>query len=281
MGRASERLSTVIESAERHAKEFAALLCRFTGECVDSVGRTTARVEFEHTREAGTAFLLLRGHARALQLLVDAGPATYPSGWPIARSMLEVGLRTAWRMDCDDPFEAEARWLAWLGRAVRYERDHAVAAEAEGLRGVANRAESRADSFGLFHQEFVELLAAKGVKTPKGDPPMSRVIESLGLSVNKYQAYAEASERLHGAYVGLEAYSRNLGTNREYGEFAQWHDWIMPLAVGMRGTYVLAQIFASRTKSMFMWEQIRAVAAEWEQIRDVSNNERLEHSPPG
>lgn len=261
------KLSTVIESAETPVKKFAALLCWFTDECVDVAGRPTSRSEYEHTREAGAAFLLLRGHAKALQLLVAAGPATYPSGWPIARSMLEVGLRSAWRMDCDDPFEAEARWLAWLGRAVKYERDNAVAARAEGLSGSAKRAESRADSFQSFHREMLNLLATRGVSTPKGDPSMRQVMESLGLSADKYQAYGDASERLHGAYVGLEAHTRNLGNERQYGDFAQWHDWIMPLAVGMRGTYVLAQTFASRTESISMRDHTQAVAAAWEQVR--------------
>ena len=53
---------------------------------------TRKRNEYEHVREAQAALLLLRGHADVLVALVAVGPKTYPSGWPIARSMLEVGV---------------------------------------------------------------------------------------------------------------------------------------------------------------------------------------------
>jgi hypothetical protein len=95
---------------------------------------------------------------------------------------------------------------------------------------------------------------------------MRQVMESLGLSTQRHQSYAEASERQHGSFIALEAFSRNLGDQREHGEFAQWHDWIMPLALGMRGTYVLAQIFADRTDSPAMWDELRTAAGAWERL---------------
>jgi hypothetical protein len=179
-------------------QEFAETLGRFTSVCVDTALVTLPRSEFEHAQEARSAFLLLRGHARALQLLVDAGPHTYPSGWPIARSMLEVGLRTAWRMDHDDPMEAEARWVAWLGRFIEYERRNAKAMAAEGLTEFAEWATSRAEAAESVRRSMEDLLAQRGVKTPKGGPPMRQVMESLGLFAQRYQSYSEASEHQHG-----------------------------------------------------------------------------------
>jgi hypothetical protein len=248
-------------------QEFAETLGRFTSVCVDTALVTLPRSEFEHAQEARSAFLLLRGHARALQLLVDAGPHTYPSGWPIARSMLEVGLRTAWRMDHDDPMEAEARWVAWLGRFIEYERRNAKAMAADGLTEFAEWATSRAETAESVRRSMEDLLAQRGVKTPKGEPPMRQVMESLGLFAQRYQSYSEASEHQHGSFIALEAYSRNLGNQRQHGEFAQWLDWIMPLTVGMRGTYVLAQIFAARTESLVMWDEVATAAAAWERVR--------------
>jgi hypothetical protein len=198
-------------------QEFAETLGRFTSVCVDTALVTLPRSEFEHAQEARSAFLLLRGHARALQLLVDAGPHTYPSGWPIARSMLEVGLRTAWRMDHDDPMEAEARWVAWLGRFIEYERRNAKAMAAEGLTEFAEWAISRAEAAESVRRSMEDLLAQRGVKTPKGEPPMRQVMESLGLFAQRYQSYSEASEHQHGSFIALEAYSRNLGNQGQHG----------------------------------------------------------------
>jgi hypothetical protein len=95
---------------------------------------------------------------------------------------------------------------------------------------------------------------------------MRQVMESLGLPAQKYQSYSEASEHQHGSFIALEAYSRNFGTQREHAEFAQWLDWIMPLTLGMRGTYVLAQIFAARTESQVMWDEVATAAAAWERV---------------
>jgi hypothetical protein len=175
--------------------------------------------------------------------------------------MLEVGIRTAWRMDHDDPMEAEARWLAWLGRLVEYERRGAKSMAADGFTALAERATSRAETAESFRRSMEDLLAQPGVKTPKGEPSLRQVMESLGLSAQRYESYSEASERQHGRFIALEAYSRNLGTQREHGEFAQWLDWIMPLTLGMRGKYVLAQIFAARTESLVMWDEV-ATAGE-------------------
>jgi hypothetical protein len=256
----------VAELARNSVQELAETLGRFTSVCVDIAFVTLPRSEFEHAQEARSAFLLLRGHARALQLLVDAGPHMYPSGWPIARSMLEVGIRTAWRMDHDDPMEAEARWVAWLGRLVEYERRNAKSMAADGLTGHAEWATSLAETAESVRRTMGDLLAQRGVKTPKGEPSMRQVMESLGLPAQRYQSYAEASERQHGSFIALDAYSRHFGRRREHGEFAQWRDWIMPLTVGMRGTYVLAQIFADRTKSLAMWDEVATAVAAWERV---------------
>ena len=253
--------------AEKHAHDFAALLAEFAKRCLESARHTENRTEFEHVREAWTAFLSLSEHARAMQLLVRAGPQMYPSGWSIARSMLEIGIRTAWRMDCDNPFEAEARWLAWFKKAAVHEGKAAAAAEAQGLAEAAIRARSRSGDLEEFAKRFQLLLQGKGISVPKGEPSMRQALESLGLSEDKYQVYAEASERVHGAFVGLEAFSRHLGDAREHGHFAEWHDWYMPLVVGARGLQVLALVFARRTSTDSMASHAAWAVDSWETQR--------------
>lgn len=238
----------------------------FASGCAAIALRTVARSEFEHAIEARTAFLLLEGHAKSLQILAKAGPSTAPSGWPVSRAMLEVGLRTAWRMD-DDPLIAEARWLAWFGKYVKYEKRRAQTLAAEGLEEASHGAAQAAAAADAFRDEFKLLLQEKGVAIPTREPTLVDVLKELGLPDHNYAAYSESSERLHGSFVAVDAYSRHLGTMREMGRFSEWKDWILPLANGMRGTYVLAQIFADRTQSAAMWNEVSEASAAWEAVR--------------
>lgn len=238
----------------------------FTNGCATIALKTVSRSEFEHTQEAKTAFLLLEGYAKSLRLLADAGPSTSPSGWPISRAMLEVGLRAAWRMDDDDPFVAEARWSAWLSRYLKFEKDRSKMLAAEGLEDLSQRAAQAAAAAEDFLAKFRLLLQERGVPITSREPTLAAIMRELGLPDHNYQAYSEGSERLHGGFVAMDAYSRNLGTMRELGRFSGWQDWILPLANGMRGTYVLAQIFADRTNSNEMWNEVRDGTAAWEAV---------------
>ena len=242
----------------------------FASSCATIALKTVWRSEFEHVQEARAAFLLLEGHAKALRLLVDAGPSTSPSGWPISRAMLEAGVRAAWRMDDENPFVAEARWCVWLGRYVKFEHNRSQLLSAEGLEEYSQRAAQSAVAAGTFEEQFRSLLLDRGISIPNREPTFAVVLKELGLSAHSYQVYSEASERLHGSFVGMDAYSRNLGTRRELGRFSDWQDWVLPLTNGMRGTYVLAQVFAHRTNSGEMWNELTDASATWEAIRQRS-----------
>jgi hypothetical protein len=250
---------------EERILALARVLETFAAECVEIALAAVYRSEYEHIKEAGTAFLMLRGHAVALNALAALGPQTYPSGWPIARSMFEVGVRSAWRMDVDNPFEGEARWATWLERFVKYERRRSGALQAEGLLDMARGATSRADQANSFRIAFLDLLKFQGLTPNAGEPPMNQVMESLGQPAYRYQIYADASERLHGSFVASEAYTRNLGTQRTIGDYARWIDWVAPLATGMRGVQALSHVFADRVGPAQMDTRIAAAENDWEQ----------------
>ena len=239
----------------------------FADDFVKAASRhTRKRLEYEHIREAQAALLLLRGHADTLVHLVALGPWTYPSAWPIARSMLEVGVRSAWRMDHDDPLVAEARWLIWLRRQVRLEQDKVVWLAGQIDDASAARASERATSFKTFCDGVEAQLVAKGGVMPRREPNMLTVLTDLGLE-NRYRFYAEASERQHGSHVGLTAYTRNLGSAREFGEYAQPIDWVEPLILAMGGLRVLTEVYGYRTDSPEL-EAVRvAAAAKWDSFR--------------
>ncbi|MBM7519969.1 hypothetical protein [Nocardioides nitrophenolicus] len=249
---------------ELRIRDLAQVLTEFAGNCFEIARTTRGMSEYEHVQEARTAFLLLRGHGRALSTLVALGPTAYPSGWPIARSMFEVGVRTAWRMDVDDPFEAEGRWATWLQRFVAHELKRAESLEAEGLPEMAQRARRRADQSARFHAAFVDLLNAKGIVPAAQEPSMKNVLKALGQPPHRYQLYADASEQLHGSFVALEAHSRGLGTERKLGEFATWMDWASPLTTGIRGIQALSYVFSDRVRSERMQTVVESAEDAWE-----------------
>jgi hypothetical protein len=227
---------------------------------------TAKRLEFEHVREAQAALLLLRGHADVLASLVAAGPHTYPSGWPIARSMLEVGARSAWRMHHDDPFESESRWLVWLRRQVKVEQNAAVWLDGQGNRESAAKAAERAAVSDEFCTELEALLSKRGVVVPRNEPSMRAVLADLGLE-DRYHFYAEASERQHGTLIGLHAWTRNLGTAREFGQFARPIDWVEPLVIAMGGLMMLSDVYAYRTETPEVDSVRRSAWERWDAYR--------------
>lgn len=249
---------------EARIRDLAQILTGFANECSEIARNTRRMSRYEHVQEARTAFRLLHGHGRALSALIALGPSAYPSAWPIARSMFEVGVRTAWRMDVDDPFEAEGRWGTWLARFVDYERKRAASLEAEGIPEMAQRARRRADQSDEFRGAFVGLLKQRGVVPAAREPSMKDVLRDLGQPPHRYQIYADASEQLHGSFVALEAHSRGLGTRRQLGDFATWMDWVSPLATGIRGIQALSHVFSYRVRSERMEVVVESAEAAWE-----------------
>jgi hypothetical protein len=61
----------------------------------------------------------------------------------------------------------------------------------------------------------------------------------------------------------LEAWTANLGTKREYGEFAALLDWIPVPAAARGGIHVLAQVFGTRTETRAFDEIITKAEADW------------------
>lgn len=260
------RLQTlrVTDDEKRHLVELAECLPLFAEDCAIVATSAEKRTEFEHVREARSAFLLLRGHAGALASLVSGGPQMYPSGWPIARAMLEVGVRSAWRMNLDDPYEAEGRWLVWLRKRAHYERTYGRAVANSGGSRLIAESVWRAEIFTEFCDAIAEQLTARGVEVPPGhrEPNMPEALRSLGLE-HRYNVYAEASERQHGNHLGLEAWTANLGTERKYGEFADWLDWIPVLSAARGGIDVLARVFGRRTQTEAFDDLIVKAEANW------------------
>lgn len=251
---------------ESRVLSLARVLTEFARGC-SGVSRTTRHMsEYEHVMEARTALMLLNGHAVALNALAELGAATYPSGWPVARSMFEVGVRTAWRMDVDDPHEAEGRWVTWLTRFVEYERTRGDSLEAEGAKNLAQNARSRADQTESFRIDLVKMLNLKNVVPATKEPSMKQILKALGQPPHRYQIYADASEQLHGSFVAVEAYSQDLGTARAVGEFASWIDWVAPLRTGFIGVQALSHVFADRVESDRMEQVIETAEDAWEEV---------------
>lgn len=163
--------------------------------------------------------------------------------------MFEVGVRTAWRMYVEDPFEAAGRRATWLSRSVDHERKRATTLAAERTPEIAQGARVRADQSYAFRIDLVDLLERRAVVPATREPTMKAVLAALGQPPHRYQIDADASEQLHGSFMALEAHSRGLGTERQLGDFAIWRDWASPLLTGVLGIQALSHVFSDRVRS--------------------------------
>lgn len=154
----------------------------------------TARdgTEYETVCDAMSVFMLLQTHSQALANLVISGPGMFPSGWPIARTMLEVSCRTAWRMLPDDPLEGEARWICFMRREVERLRGQARWYAADRGSTMAEGASKRADQIEQHLDAVGDTLTNRGYPIPRKEPALPRVLDDLGM---KDQYFHPSSER--------------------------------------------------------------------------------------
>lgn len=243
--------------------DLAGVLETYSSRCVE--GALTARdgTEYETVCDALTVFMLLQTHSQALANLVISGPGMFPSGWPIARTMLEVSCRTAWRMLPDDPFEGEARWICFMRREVERLQGEARWYAADRSSSMADGAWSRAEQMEKFLDAVGATLIDRGYPIPRKEPSLPRVLDDLGMK-DQYFHYQVASERSHGTYVGLQAYTTNLGTDRKWGEFATMENWLFPLTMAMRSHFVLTEHYLRRTDADHTTFAPNDAIAEWD-----------------
>jgi hypothetical protein len=133
--------------------------------------------------------------------------------------------------------------LGGLGTCIVPRADGCSNADSRTRRSAHRPSRTPSKDFG---SRLEALLNEHGVEVPQQEPNMMQVLRDLGLD-SRYHFYRLASQRQHGALLGLDAYTRHLGTGRTYGYFAPMYDWLQPLTMAMGSLKVLASLFLART----------------------------------
>jgi hypothetical protein len=151
-----------------------------------------------------------------------------------------------WLLQPENPLEREARWLAILKESEEHYGKIANGMETtnedpeivEGLRGTKEQ----------IHEFRINVEAAlpKDIKLIKKTPSLRSMAEATG-EEHKYYVYAHASQYVHGTAGATEAYRRNLGAYKQFGERISSSSWRIPLlltwyGLGTAGVHFLHRV---------------------------------------
>jgi hypothetical protein len=177
--------------------------------------------EWEAPQEGFTLGWLLIRNVEAVILMARHNEVLVTAAWSNTRTAFELSARIIWMLQPDDRYEAECRWLAFLGEWESTEQ--------KLVQEVPEHADlhtTRAQAIRDFREGVI-----CGLPSGYGPPRMPRFRDILTALDNPqlYRFYREGSRYIHGSmYVGT-SYSKNLGTMRKLGDFTSAVDWILPL----------------------------------------------------
>jgi hypothetical protein len=182
---------------------------------------------FESEVEALNLLYLVVRNVEGVLVLAREDLVLLPAANASARAAFEIGAKSAWMVDVADPFEREARWLVHVQEE---ERVHQRLASHARKRGVS------VDEITAVHTQIRTFREAVSARMPphvailQRNPSMADMLESLG-SVDLYGSYISLSQYLHGGHSATRLFRRDLGADKEIGEFIAASDWHLPLWV--------------------------------------------------
>ena len=182
-------------------------------------GATAGR--WEAPQEAFALGWLLIRNVQATVMMARHDEALVTAAWANARVAFELSARIIWMLQPGDRYEAECRWLGFLGEWEQTERQLA--------REVADRAEfhnGRAEQIQEF-REGVTLALPRGYR-PAKMPHFRDMLTVLG-NPQMYRLYREGSQYTHGSMYASSRYRKNLGIHKDFGDFTSTVDWILPM----------------------------------------------------
>lgn len=183
--------------------------------------------------------------ARRDEVLVTAA-------WSNARVAFELATRIIWMLHPGDRYEAECRWLALLGEYVEIEKKLA--------REVPARADfhnNKADAIQMFREGVISALPS-GYHVRR-IPNFLDMLKALD-TPEMYRFYREGSQYIHGGMYAAASYSKNLGYERNLGDFTSTVDWILPMRLCWLSLRRAASIILNRLETldeaMPKWDRI-------------------------
>ena len=176
----------------------------------------------------GLASLICRS-AEAVAVLAREDLRLLPTAIGSARTSYEAAIRLQWLFAPDDPFEREARWIAF-----EEEREDRLRRTSSIFRQMGDETASSAESVGATrakaHRDAIAaLLVEKGYSPVPELPNLRAMATSLGI-VEKYLMYIVASQSPHGSIVGVEELfvARDAQSRAILGDRVKPSDWGNP-----------------------------------------------------
>lgn len=176
---------------------------------------------WEAPLEGFAAGWLLIRNVEAVIVMARYDEVLVTAAWSNARIAFELSARIIWMLKPDDPYEVECRWLAFLEENEITERRMAREVNAD-----ADFHSRRAEGIRDFRERVISALPSGYQAASK--PSFRDMLEALG-SPEMYRFYREGSQYVHGGMYASAGYSRNLGGERNFGEFTSTFDWILPM----------------------------------------------------
>lgn len=218
-------------------------ICR----ALESLGRAIATDpewgKYESSRDAVALFKAAIRSVEATVALARADLVLFPGALMTARGAFEIGLRAAWLVDCDDPFDRERRWLAHLKNEEG--SNGKVAAHLQKAGGDPAAFLDTQDQMRSF-REAVEAKFPPGYAVISKVPNVPEMVRTLH-DERVYILYCYLSQFIHGARRAANYYATDGSPRRDAVKPA---DWSLPLAVCwislFRGTRKLLERLGGR-----------------------------------
>jgi len=201
--------------------------------------------KWEAEIEASNLFNLVIRNIEGITELANCDLVLLPAANVLARAVFEIAVKAAWMVQPDDPFQREVRWLAHLTEEARtHDR---IAIKVDKFGGDAEFFRSQAKLLESFRKGVAMRLPA-GVAELAGNPSVEAMLESVG-QTKVYSVYTLLAAYVHGTHASTWIYRRNLGTQKELGEFIRPKDWYLPLWTSWKTIQVLGSYLLDRLRS--------------------------------
>jgi hypothetical protein len=174
------------------------------------------------------------------------------AAWSNTRVAFELATKIIWMLHPADRYEAECRWLSLLGEYEGIERKLA--------REVPSHAElhnAKAEAIGTFREGVIRALP--GGYRVRGMPSFLNMLNALD-TPEMYQFYRQGSQYVHGGMYASASYSKNLGSERNFGDFTSTVDWVLPMRLCWlslrRASWFILDRLGATEQAMPHWDEL-------------------------
>lgn len=201
--------------------------------------RSAEAGQWEAPREGYALGWLLIRNIQAVTTLARHDEIMATAAWSNARVAFEHSVRIVWMLHPADRYEAECRWLAFLGEYETVERKIVREASVDDI----DLHNQKAEAIRHFREGVISALPS-GYQ-PARMPNLRAMLVALD-TPHMYRLYQEGSQYVHGSMYAGARYSKNLGTERIFGDFTSIVDWILPMRLSWLSLREAARLILDR-----------------------------------